>query len=149
MAHSDIYPKPSVTADIVVIRNGRHRNDILCIRRKHDPYKGQLALPGGFVDPTETVLEAAVRELQEETGLVVPEWKLKLVGVYSDPGRDPRGWTIATAFVTKGDKFEPVAGDDADSFEWLPFSSFSSFPQALAFDHAKIIGEAVAVARYG
>src|SRR4028119_1122426 len=86
----------------VVIPSGR---GIVLIRRAGDPFEGQWALPGGFVEVGETVGEAAAREAAEETGLAVE--LAHLVGVYSDPGRDPRGHNVSVAFLA------PVAGRDA------------------------------------
>ena len=70
---------------------------MLLIRRKHDPYAGCYALPGGFVEIGETVEAACRREAREETGIEVGE--LRLVGVYSDPSRDPRGHTVSVAYA--------------------------------------------------
>ena len=91
------FPKtPALTVDCVVI-DGEGR--LLLIRRGNPPHKGKYALPGGFVDVGETVEDACRRELMEETG--VKAGRLQLVGVYSDPSRDPRGHTCSVAFLTR------------------------------------------------
>jgi 8-oxo-dGTP diphosphatase len=130
------YEKPSVTADCVVFDN---RDRLLLIRRRNPPFAGQFALPGGFVDPGETTEAAARRELMEETGLTARD--LRLVGVYSKPGRDPRGWTISIAYLVMAGDGAPVAGDDASTVEfrkdWREL--------ALAFDHNQIVRDAARV----
>lgn len=108
------YPKPSVTADMLVFLEGK----LLLIRRGRHPYAGMWATPGGFVDPNERVEEAARRELLEETGLtgVTPT----LLGVYSKPGRDPRGWNISCAYTCQAPAGSiPQAGDDAARAGWF------------------------------
>jgi len=99
--NSDKYPKPSLTADIVVfkVREGEEFPEVLLIRRKGHPFIGCLALPGGFSEPGETIETTAARELEEETG--VKGIGITLVGIYSKPGRDPRGWTVSAAFTAK------------------------------------------------
>ena len=87
---------PLLTTDCVICdQDGR----VLLIRRKNEPFKGAYALPGGFVDIGETVEAACRREVLEEAGLTVGE--LQLVGVYSDPGRDPRGHTVSIAYLAR------------------------------------------------
>ncbi len=124
--------KSTVTADSAVIENGK----ILLIKRKHGPFKGRWALPGGHVDYDERVEDAAVREAKEETGLdVVPE---RILGVYSDPGRDPRGHYITIAYLCSAKKGQPEPGDDAAETWWWPLDDLPE----MAFDHAKIIEDA-------
>lgn len=74
---------------------------MLLIQRKHDPFAGKWALPGGFVDEGEPLDQAAARELQEETSVdtVAQQIRLEQVGAFGDPGRDPRGWTVTVAYV--------------------------------------------------
>ena len=110
---------------------------LLVIRRKHPPFAGTHALPGGFVDIGETVEAACARELKEETGLKAQ--KLTLIGVYSDPNRDPRGHTCSAAFLVKAGKQTAMAGDDAASVEWVENWRRITF----AFDHRKIVTDAV------
>lgn len=128
---------PSLTVDAVVIdRGGR----VLLIRRKHPPFVGCYALPGGFVDIGETVEAACRRELREETGAEVG--RVHLVGVYSDPSRDPRGHTCAVAYLAKARGRKVQAGDDAAAAEWVK----TWRRQQLAFDHKKIIADAFRLA---
>ena len=112
---------------------------VLLIRRKNPPFKNAYALPGGFVEAGEIVEAACRRELAEETGLVAGT--LRLVGVYSDPGRDPRGHTVSIAFVTQIAADEPAAGSDAAAAEWV--GDWRSLD--LAFDYADILRAACAV----
>lgn len=124
---------PSVTVDCVVFDD---RDRLLLIRRRHAPFEGQFALPGGFVDYGERTEAAARRELMEETSLVATE--LRLVGVYSDPARDPRGHTVGIAYLTAIEDGTPVAGDDAAEAEFR--SDWRELD--LAFDHNEIVRDA-------
>ncbi|WP_327180353.1 NUDIX hydrolase (plasmid) [Streptomyces sp. NBC_01335] len=120
------------TADVVLLAAGH----ILLIERGWDPFKGQWALAGGHVDTGETSLEAAVRELEEETGITVPAAELRQVGAFDAPGRDPRGRYVTVAYTaTLPTPVQPTAGDDATAARWWPLNSLPD----LAFDHAEII----------
>ena len=124
---------PLLVVDCVAVdSNGR----ILLIRRGNPPFQGQYALPGGFVDVGETVEEACRRELKEETA--VEAKKLTLIGVYSDPGRDPRGHSVAVAFLARVKGAGAKAGDDAAAVEWV--ESWRKLD--LAFDHKVILKDA-------
>lgn len=124
------YRNPALTADIIIENK---QGEVVLIRRKFPPFQGQWALPGGFVEYGETVEGAAVREAMEETSLRV---KLKkLVGVYSDPRRDPRGHTVAVAFAATARRGKIEARDDAGEAAWFKKIPFNS----LAFDHKKIL----------
>lgn len=125
---------PALTVDCVIVDpQGR----VLLIRRKNEPFTEAYALPGGFVDVGETVEAACRREVREETGLDVRD--LELVGVYSDPSRDPRGHTVSVAYLAiLPAAAEPTAGDDAAAAEWV--DDWRQKP--LAFDHAKILEDA-------
>ena len=124
---------PALTVDCIVV----DRDDrVLLIRRGHPPFQGHFALPGGFVDVGEKVEDACRRELMEETG--VKAGKLVLLGVYSDPARDPRGHTCSVAFLTRIARATAIAGDDAAGAEWLPLASRPK----MAFDHAVILQDA-------
>lgn len=124
---------PLLTVDCVVFdAKGR----LLLIKRGHPPFEGQYALPGGFVDVGETVEEACRRELMEETG--VKAGKLSLIGIYSDPKRDPRGHTASAAFLTRVRTPKAVAGDDASAIAWI--DNWQRLK--LAFDHKQILKDA-------
>lgn len=125
------------TADVVATTpSGR----VLLIERGRSPYQGQLALPGGHVEPGETSREAAARELLEETGVNVRPTSLAMVGVYDAPGRDPRGRYVSVAYaVALPDDTATEAGDDADAVRWVPLAAPGD---RLAFDHARIVADA-------
>src|ERR1700754_2161507 len=91
------HPRPSVTADAVLLYRDGERIEVLLIKRAREPFKGTWALPGGFVDQDESLERAAARELKEETGL--EGIRLEQLGAFGDPGRDPRGHTVSVAFV--------------------------------------------------
>jgi len=122
---------PRLTVD-VVISNG---TKVVLVKRKNDPFKGQWALPGGFVDFGETVEQAAQREVKEETGLDI---ELEgLLGVYSDPNRDPRGHTVSVVFFATKKKGKMKAGDDAEDVMEVLISKIDQLQ--LAFDHEVIM----------
>jgi len=121
--------KPSVTVDGIVVK----RDKILLIRRGKEPFKGAYALPGGFLEYGEKAEHCATREVREETGLVTEI--VDLVGVYSDPKRDPRGHFVTAVYHLKAVGGRLKAGDDAQSAEWVPLSKLPEF----AFDHGIII----------
>lgn len=132
--HTYEFPRPSVTADVVVftIRNGELC--ILLIRRGKAPFKNTWALPGGFVDQNEGLAKAAARELEEETSL--GGLTLEQLGAFGDPGRDPRGHTVSVAYFTFLAAQTPVAaGDDAAAIDWHPVRALPK----MAFDHASIV----------
>ncbi len=125
---------PLVAVDAVVKYS---ENSIVLIRRKNPPFRGEFALPGGFVDIGETVEEACIRETYEETNIRVTI--KKLIGVFSAPNRDPRGHNISIAFLCEPltDSEKPLAKDDAQALEIVKFTNLSSLK--LAFDHKDII----------
>jgi bifunctional NMN adenylyltransferase/nudix hydrolase len=135
------FPRNEVTADAVVIQSGH----ILLIERKFIPGKGLLALPGGFVSPDETVEDAMIRELKEETNLRVPEkvlrGSIKTKEVFDDPGRSDRGRIITHAFHVHLDDSESLprvsGGDDAAGAHWVPISQIK--PEEMYSDHWSII----------
>lgn len=125
---------PLLTVDCVVF----DRSDrLLLIKRKHPPFKGRYALPGGFVDVGETAEAAALRELKEETG--IGGKVVRLIGVYSDPKRDPRGHMVSAAFLVRPRSVKVVGGDDAAVAAFV--DDWRS--QKLAFDHARILADAL------
>ncbi len=128
------YKNPASTADIIVENEGK----VLLIKRKNHPYKNMWAIPGGFVEyGKETLEEAAKRELKEETGLEA--LSLNLLGVYSEPNRDPRGHVISHVYVAKAEG-NLKNGDDT---QMAKFFSFEETPK-LAFDHDSIIKDYIA-----
>ena len=135
------YPRPSVTVDLALFREKDGSTEVLLIERKHEPFAGSWALPGGFVDEMEDLKPAARRELQEECGLEAGP--LVQAGAYGKPGRDPRGHTVSIAFTgTLPADAEPTAGDDAARASWFPLDALPD----LAFDHADIVADARRVA---
>ena len=186
------YPRPSVTADIVVFKIRSQKTDnfrkdpkgflsLLLIKRGDYPYLGHWALPGGFLSPGESIDECALREVREETS--VEPASLMSIGLFSEPGRDPRGWIISNAFVSVigTDEELQCSGDDAADAQWFDVSfemdeeryilelckgdiniravleeeqsrfgttSFSIIDSGeLAFDHARIIAQALSALR--
>ncbi|MBO6057220.1 MAG: NUDIX hydrolase [Bacteroidales bacterium] len=136
MAFTYDYPRPAVTADCVVIAK-ENEPKVLLIQRGNEPFKGQWAFPGGFMNMEETTEQCAVRELEEETGLKVTE--IKQIGAYSKVDRDPRGRTVTVAYLVVIDKTEAVkGGDDAAKAQWFPISGLPK----LAFDHEEIMKDA-------
>lgn len=133
------YPRPALTADVVALRDEGGVLEVLLIQRRHDPFKDLWALPGGFVDEWEAPEAAARREFAEETGV---RWDgpLTLIGVFSKKGRDPRGWTVACAYLAslEGDE-ELVAADDAADARWFPVVALPP----VAFDHHEIVAAAL------
>jgi 8-oxo-dGTP diphosphatase len=132
------FPKtPALMTDCVVFEpDGR----VLLVRRKHEPFAGFYALPGGFVDVGETVEAACCRELREEAGVSVSKRQLHLIGVYSDPARDPRGHSVSIAYGTTLERLvEPQPGSDAETAEWVT----DWRKVRLAFNHAEILADAI------
>ena len=129
------YPRPAVTADIIVIKITDNQREVLLIERKHPPFEGMWALPGGFLDMDETLEVTALRELQEETGITGIE--LEQFHTFSKVDRDPRHRTITTTFIGYTDENtpEPEAGDDAANTRWFPLHDLPP----LAFDHGEVM----------
>lgn len=143
MAFED-YPRPSVTVDIIVFTLRDNDLQVLLIKRKHPPFEGMWAIPGGFVDIDESLEEAALRELREETG--VEDVYLEQLYTFGNPDRDPRGRVITVAYfaVAPADAIRPRAGDDAAEARW--WSMYNLPP--LAFDHTEILTYALRRLRY-
>jgi 8-oxo-dGTP diphosphatase len=131
------FPRPSLTVDVALVTL-EQRPHVLLIRRKAEPFAGSWALPGGFVDENERLIDAARRELKEETGLEHAE--LEQLHTFGDPGRDPRGWTASVAYLARvrAQELKPIAGDDAADVKWFPLNDLPP----LAFDHAEILARA-------
>jgi len=137
----DRWPRPALTVDVAaLVRETPLR--VLLVQRGGPPFAGAWALPGGFVEEGEIVAAAAARELVEETGIEADD--LLLLGVYSAPGRDPRGWTVSIAYTLELDaELAAEGGDDAASARWFGVDELPP----LAFDHAQIVSEAIAAVR--
>jgi 8-oxo-dGTP diphosphatase len=125
------YANPTPTVDVILQRDSK----VLMVRRRKDPFKDRLALPGGFVNEGETVEEAMKREAIEETSLEVEP--VDILGVYSDPKRDPRKHILSVVFIGIIVGGSEKAGDDAASIEWVKISDIQQ--QQIAFDHAQIL----------
>jgi 8-oxo-dGTP diphosphatase len=141
-----------VTVDVALLTVRDAKLSLLLIQRKHDPFEGHWALPGGFVDPEEAIDVAARRELQEETGVGGEgvHGHLEQLGTYGDPGRDPRGRTVSVVYVAMLRNVPAVeAADDAADARWWPIDDLAPFGGAerLAFDHDTIVADAVERAR--
>ncbi len=123
---------PKLMVDVVI----PSEDGIVLIRRASDPFEGRWALPGGFVEVGETIEAAAAREAAEETGLAVE--LARLVGVYSDPDRDPRGHNVSVAFLARVVGGDLIAATDATEVAVIDPDSVE-----LAFDHRSIIADAM------
>lgn len=143
MNYSYKYPRPAVTADCIVITTDATPK-VLLIQRANEPYKGCWAFPGGFMEMDETLEECAIRELKEETGLIVMNDDIIPIGTFSKVDRDPRGRTISQAFLTFVDEpINVIAQDDAANAKWW---SLDELP-TLAFDHDEIMKNAIGLYR--
>ncbi|MEV6049222.1 NUDIX domain-containing protein [Streptomyces xanthochromogenes] len=140
MTDTDTHETIRYTADVVVMTPD---GNALLIERDWPPFEGHWACAGGHVDPGETSHEAAARELAEETGVHVAASDLCQIGVFDQPGRDPRGRYVTVAYVVTVPSDTPiVAGDDARTARWWPLNGL---PDRLAFDHAEILSAAAAL----
>jgi 8-oxo-dGTP diphosphatase len=136
----------AVTADLVVLTVRGPELSVLLVRRAVMPYVGRWALPGGFVGPDEDLVDAAARELAEETGLRGPAGHLEQLATYGTPHRDPRGRVVTVAYLALlPDLPAPVAGTDTSEADWLALSSIR--PHQLAFDHDRILTDGIERAR--
>lgn len=125
---------PLLTADTVIVHDG----SLVLIKRKNPPFKGCWALPGGFVEYGETVESAAKREAKEETGLDVE--LDSIVGVYSDPERDPRGHIVTVCYTAHRTGGSLFADTDASDVKYVKINEVLNLD--LAFDHKKILQDA-------
>lgn len=126
-----MYKNPIPTVDIIIEKDDK----IVLIRRKNEPFKGKLAIPGGFVNEGKLVEHEAIKEAKEETCLDVE--LIDILGVYSIPDRDPRGHLMTTVFIAKPIKGKVKGGDDAADASW--FKIDEKILNELSFDHKKII----------
>ena len=129
------HKNPTPTVDTIIQKGTK----VLLVERKKDPFKQMMVLPGGFINEGERAEDAAIREVKEETSLdIVLD---NILGVYSDPSRDPRGHIMSTVFIgkisDKSDKKEPIAGDDAATTKWVDLESIEE--EQFGFDHKKIL----------
>ena len=130
------YPRAAITTDALLFVKMNREIHILLIRRGKQPFKDHWALPGGFVEMSETLEESCIRELKEETGLEVD--KLAQFKAYDSIDRDPRGRTISVVYYKEIDRpMAVIADDDAAEAAWHPISNLP----LLAFDHLQIINE--------
>lgn len=140
-----VFERPSVTVDVVIFSLVNHNDlQVLLVKRKEAPYKGMWAIPGGFVQMNESLEDAALRELKEETD--VANVYIEQLYTFGNPQRDPRTRVITVAYfaLVPYDAIIPQAGDDAEETSW--FSMFD-LPE-LAFDHAEILEYAITRLRY-
>ncbi len=137
------HPAPErfpVTVDVVALTVRRGELNVLLITRLIEPFRGKLALPGGFVLAGEELLEAAARELAEETGVGHLPGHLEQLGSYGPKGRDPRGDVLTVAHLLLAPDFPVLAaGSDAEHAAWYPVAEVPE----LAFDHARILDDAL------
>jgi len=134
------YPKPSLTADALVFTGQGETMKVLLIRRGNPPFQGEWAFPGGFANPGEPVFQACVRELEEETGLILHPAEGIPLSFRAKAGRDPRGWTVSQPVLFHIPEEKEVMGlDDAECAEFVPVSEVPK----LAFDHGAILCEAL------
>jgi len=134
----NLWKNPSLTCDGLVLRDGK----VLLVKRGREPFRGCHALPGGFVEYGESTEDCVVREIREETGLDTEV--LRLVGAYSEMGRDPRGHFVTLLYLLREKGGSLEAGDDADS---AGFFALSDLPD-LAFDHGKMIADGTKAAEH-
>ena len=130
------YKNPVPAVDAIIQMD----TQILLVKRKNEPFRGYMAIPGGFVNEGETVEDAAKREVREETSLDIE--LVDILGVYSDPKRDPRGHIMSTVFiayvpVNRNKSVEALAADDASELEWIDLEAIPN--EKFAFDHKRIL----------
>ncbi len=140
MPYTYEYPRPSVTVDCIIFGfDVKSALKVLLIQRGREPFKDKWALPGGFVDMEETLEEAALRELEEETGL--RDIFIEQLYTFGEPGRDPRGRVISVAYFALVNLIEHdvKASSDAKNAQWFELDKIPP----LAFDHEDILSVAV------
>ncbi|WP_309113130.1 NUDIX domain-containing protein [Saccharothrix sp.] len=140
-------PTIAVAVDLVVLTVRSEALQVLLVERGIEPYRGRLALPGGFLSSEQEDIDtAAARELTEETGLDAARLHLEQLGAYGVPDRDPRRRVLTVAYLAiVPDLPEPAAGGDARSAQWTPVAKLGR--RRLAFDHSRILADGVERAR--
>ncbi|MFE2874811.1 NUDIX domain-containing protein [Streptomyces roseus] len=138
-----------LTVDLVILTLREGRLCVLLVERGEDPFQGMPALPGGFLNhDREEILDAAHRELSEETALGSGRVHLEQLGTYGDSGRDPRGRVVSVAHLAIAPELpDPVAGTDAADAAWVPAEAILSGAVELAFDHRRIAADGIEKAR--
>ena len=137
------FPAFAVTVDVVILTMSESRLQVLLVSRGEEPFAGMWAIPGGFKRPTETLDEAAKRELREETGVDAASL-LTQFGAYGDPGRDPRLNVVTVGYLAVlRDVGSVVAGTDAAVAALVPVADVLNGKVELAFDHLRIVRDAV------
>src|SRR5512141_2687899 len=141
------HPAPAhfpVTVDVVALTVLDDVLNVLLVTRLIEPFRGRLALPGGFVLPGEDLVTAAGRELAEETGVEQVPGHLEQLGSYGPRGRDPRGDVLTVAHLLLAPNFPVLsAGSDAEHAAWYPVAQVLDGELDLAFDHGRILADAV------
>jgi ADP-ribose pyrophosphatase YjhB (NUDIX family) len=129
------HERPSVTVDVVILTVRERRLEVLLVRRRHWPFEDMWAIPGGFVEPDESLEDSARRELRDETS--VSDVYLEQLYTFGDPGRDPRTRVITVVYyaLLRADQLRLRAGDEATDAQWFPAYEHPS----LAFDHDTIL----------
>jgi 8-oxo-dGTP diphosphatase len=142
-------PTVLIAVDLVILTLRASELHVLLVERGIEPYQGDQALPGGFLNNSgEDILAAAHRELREEASLDASRLHLEQLGAYGAPGRDPRGRIISVAYLAIAPGLpEPVAGTDAAAASWKPVGGVLSGCLKLAFDHRRIVTDGVERAR--
>lgn len=138
---SSNFPPFAVTVDLTILTIRRGRLCLLMIRRGEEPFLGDFALPGGFVRATESIDDAASRELLEETGLALFTGHIEQLATYGAPDRDPRMRVVSVAYVAFAPNLpDPVAGTDAAEAMWI---AVDDLPDEMAFDHRQMVDDAL------
>lgn len=134
------YERPSVTVDVVIFSLIERELNVLLVKRKHWPYEGDWAIPGGFINMDESLELAARRELEEETG--VRDIYLEQLYTFGTPGRDPRTRVISVAYVAiiRADRQVLRSSEESSEVRWFPIKHL---PERLAFDHEQILATAL------
>jgi 8-oxo-dGTP diphosphatase len=141
-------PRTAVAVDLAVLTVRERSLHVLVVERATPPYRGRFALPGGFLEDGEDLDQAAHRELAEETGLDAARLHIHQLHSYGAPGRDPRGRVVSVCYVAlMPDLPLPVAGGDARAAHWIPVSALAGTARKLAFDHHRLLADAVEHAR--